>query len=133
MFQADGAMFSVGENIPDTVGSGVSGKDGGRRDVGGDGDPVKIGDNTMNLGDEPLEVKEDFDFRAIWAGTANAANADHFGIFMLVHGILVAKSGSDVLSLGSSPETGRLLEEGLGAMPEHGGEELSHVSPWARG
>jgi hypothetical protein len=126
-------MFSVRENIPDTVSSGVSGKDGGSGNVGGDDDPVKIGDNTMNLGDEALEVKENFDFGAIWTWIANGPHVERLMNVQLTYGVRVVKSGGDVLCLGSTPETGRLLEEGLGDMPEHGGEELSVVSHRAGG
>ena len=41
--------------------------------------------------------------------------------------------GADELLVRSLPDPSSLLKEGLWAMPEDGGEELSVVSHWSRG
>ena len=124
----------VTENGAEVVDGGVS----RQHDCGGDvfiqfSDISLLANDSMNLRDEALQVEKNVEFGAKDAKGGNAANEVDFGPVNPAWVQGKTKVAGNELLMGSPPDTGSLLKEGLWTMPEDGGEELSVVSHWSRG
>ena len=124
----------VTENGAEVVDGGIASEDDCCWDVFIQFSDISLlANDSMNLRDEALQVEKNVEFGAKDAKGGNAANEVDFGPVNPAWVQGKTKVAGNELLMGSPPDTGSLLKEGLWTMPEDGGEELSVVSHWSRG